>query len=70
MTIRVQLYEPMRDAELCPVQLDERGNLCPNRGRNALEARIVGSETRLTILVCDACALKTLDVIAARAGVR
>lgn len=66
-TINVTLYEPMRDLELCPVQTDERGNLCPNRARNRLEARIMGGDTVLSVYVCDAHALRALDVIARNA---
>ena len=69
-TIHVTLYEPLRDPGLCPVHVNPQGNLCPNRARNALEARIVGGDTVLKVLVCDAHALRALDSIARNAAAR
>lgn len=69
-TMRLELYEVMRDPALCPVVVDPEGNLCPNRARNALEGRIAGGDTVLKVLVCDAHALRALDTIARNAAAR
>ena len=62
-TMHVALMYPMRDPNLCPVENDARV-LCPNRATRLMRGRIMGSDTVLDVMVCDAHALIALDQIA------